>query len=82
MPSVEWQTLNIGDTWKYETTKQENVIGSSGSSRYRNNQLTPGLTSQVIYEGNTLQVRFMETLHIMQYYYAHGDLPPGNKVPW
>jgi hypothetical protein len=81
-PTVQWETLNVGDTWKYGTTKQENIIGPSGSSRYGTNQLTPGLTSNVIYEGNRLQVRFMEHLFIMKYYFANGDLPPGNKVPW
>ena len=80
--SLSWELLNVGDTWKYGTTKQDNIIGPSGTSRYGNGKLTPGLLSQVIYEGNKLQVRFMEFLLIMKYYYSHGDLPPGNKVPW
>ncbi|MDP4259909.1 MAG: hypothetical protein Q8937_16905 [Bacteroidota bacterium] len=82
MSLPELVTLNVGDTWKFGTTKKDNVIGPAEYSRYGYSALPPGLKSQVIFTGNKLQVRFLESVLIMQYYYNNGDLPPGNKVPW
>jgi RHS repeat-associated protein len=76
--------LNTNDTWKYGTTGKANVIGRSrADSRYVEHvDLPEGIFDKLIFTGNKIVARFLETLHIDKYYIEHGYLPPGNRVPW
>ena len=81
---VESVDLNVGDVWKYGTTKMSNVIGGPGSypARYKPGQVSPGIEAVEIYRGNKKQVMFYQQVLIAKYFLEHGDLPPGNKAVW
>jgi hypothetical protein len=78
--------MNIGDTWKYGITTEDNVYGRSSNSRYSTSskfyQYPTGINYRVIFRGNKLQAQFVEHMMIMNYFFIHGALPPGNRVPW
>ena len=80
MMQVEEIDLPANATWKYGTTKQNNVIGRPGGypARYKPGQV-PGLESQELYRGTRLKVYAMQAYFIAAYFIKHGDLPPGNK---
>jgi len=67
--------LDKGDVWKYGITK-------NGEARYTisfYNNTGMGLQYVPQFSGTQIQARVEESTKIINYYFWHGDLPPGNK---
>ncbi|MCW3162844.1 hypothetical protein [Chryseobacterium oryctis] len=74
-PNVRGGTtyLNAGDVWKYGETTTNN--------RYSEADLTrKGLVMNPIFYGNQSTIKIQEKIMIYGYFFAHGTLPPGNKI--
>ena len=66
--------LNAGDVWKYGETTQ-------GEKRYSKAKLkNNNLEMEAIFHGSKTEILIYEKKMLIEYYYKHKELPPGNKI--
>ncbi len=66
--------LNAGDVWKYGET-------TNPAGRYSNAALrSAGLEFIPEFYGTQTEIKIMEKIKIYNYYFAYGQLPPGNRI--
>ena len=66
--------LKAGDVWKYGETTQ-------GEKRYSKLQLeNENLYMRPIFHGSKTEILIYEKKMLIEYYYRHNELPPGNKI--
>ena len=66
--------LKAGDVWKYGETTQ-------GEKRYSKAKLkNNNLEMEAIFHGSKTEILIYEKKMLIEYYYKHKELPPGNKI--
>ena len=65
--------LNAGDVWKYGETTQ-------GENRYKKNSYEKNFKMKPIFYGSKTEILIHEKKMLIEYYYEHHELPPGNRI--
>ena len=65
--------LTAGDVWKYGETIQ-------GEKRYKKNSYENNFHMNAIFYGSKTEILIYEKKMLIEYYYKHRELPPGNKI--
>ena len=65
--------MKKGDVWKYGETTQ-------GEHRYSRNSYEQNFKMDPVFYGSKTEILIYEKKMLIEYYYKHHELPPGNKI--